>query len=57
MMEYMNTINFSSVVPLRLFNIGSKDEIIKFEHLDFSEIFKRIKKEQEEYDEWLKKQG
>ena len=57
MMEYMNTINFSSVVPLRLFNIGSKDEIIKFEYLDFSEIFKRLKKEQDEYDEWLKKQG
>ena len=57
MMEYINTIDFNIVIPLRLFNIGSKDVVIEFEHLDFSEIFENIKKEQEEYDEWLKKIG
>ena len=43
-MKYINTVNFNGVIPLKLFNIGSKDGVIKFEHLDFSEIFNRIKK-------------
>lgn len=43
-MKYINTVNFNGVTPLKLFNIGSKDGVIKFEHLDFSEIFNRIKK-------------
>ena len=57
MIEYANTIDFNNVIPLKLFNISSKDNVIEFEHLDFIEIFDCIKKEQEEYDEWLKEIG
>lgn len=55
-MKYINTVNFNGVIPLKLFNIGSKDGVIKFEHLDFSEIFNRIKKEQKEYNDWIKEE-
>lgn len=56
-MKYINTVNFNGFIPLKLFNIGSKDGVIKFEHLDFSEIFNSIKKEQEEYNDWIKEVG
>ena len=56
-MKYINTVNFNGVIPLKSFNIGSKYGVIKFEHLDFSEIFNRIKKEQKEYNDWIKELG
>lgn len=57
MTKCINTIDFNGIIPLKSFNIGSKNDVIKFEHLDFNEIFNCIKKEQKEYVDWIKEMG
>ena len=66
-MKRFETINGQEIVYIQGKDLRFSDSqsrtpknlkrIIKFEHLDFSEIFNRIKKEQEEYNDWIKEVG